>query len=332
MKKFEKDLLIPNQKAENGPAKILVIGSLNMDLAVEIDHIPEVGETILSRGFATVPGGKGANQACAVGRLMGGCAFIGAVGNDGYGKLLQESLHNFRVDTKGLIMKPEKATGMAVVMVNKEGNNSIVVVPGANGGLTPENIAGHRNLIEENDILVMQLEIPLETVLYAAKLAKSLGKTVILDPAPVPEDFPEELYQYIDIMKPNETELARLTGISAKGTGYVRGAEFLRRKGVKNVLVTLGEKGAYLDSEKEGKAEIPACPVKAVDTTAAGDAFTAAVAAKLGEGAALREAAGFAAHVSSIVVTRKGAQSSIPTMEEVNSRNVPETRSGEREA
>ena len=204
-------------------------------------------------------------------------------------------------------------------MVNKEGNNSIVVVPGANGALTPQDIEGHQNLVEESELLVMQLEIPLETVLYAAKLAKSLGKTVILDPAPVPENFPEELYRYIDILKPNETELARLTGISAKGTGYVQGAEALRRKGVKNVLVTLGEKGAYLDSEKEGRAEIPPFPVKAVDTTAAGDAFTAAVAARLAEGNSLWEAAGFAARVSSIVVTRKGAQSSIPSMEEVPS-------------
>ncbi len=319
MKIIESSISIPNKETEKGPAKILVIGSLNMDLAVEVDHIPEVGETILSSSFGAAPGGKGANQACAVGRLVGGCAFIGAVGNDGYGKILQESLQNFRVDTKGLITKPEKATGMAVVMVNKEGNNSIVVVPGANGALTPQDIEGHQNLVEESELLVMQLEIPLETVLYAAKLAKSLGKTVILDPAPVPENFPEELYQYIDILKPNETELARLTGISAKGTGYVQGAEALRRKGVKNVLVTLGEKGAYLDSEKEGRAEIPPFPVKAVDTTAAGDAFTAAVAARLAEGNSLWEAAGFAARVSSIVVTRKGAQSSIPSMEEVPS-------------
>lgn len=240
MKIIESSISIPNKETEKGPAKILVIGSLNMDLAVEVDHIPEVGETILSSSFGAAPGGKGANQACAVGRLVGGCAFIGAVGNDGYGKILQESLQNFRVDTKGLITKPEKATGMAVVMVNKEGNNSIVVVPGANGALTPQDIERHQNLVEESELLVMQLEIPLETVLYAAKLAKSLGKTVILDPAPVPENFPEELYQYIDILKPNETELARLTGISAKGTGYVQGAEALRRKGVKNVLVTLG--------------------------------------------------------------------------------------------
>ena len=319
MKIIESSISIPNKETEKGPAKILVIGSLNMDLAVEVDHIPEVGETILSSSFGAAPGGKGANQACAVGRLVGGCAFIGAVGNDGYGKILQESLQNFRVDTKGLITKPEKATGMAVVMVNKEGNNSIVVVPGANGALTPQDIERHQNLVEESELLVMQLEIPLETVLYAAKLAKSLGKTVILDPAPVPENFPEELYQYIDILKPNETELARLTGISAKGTGYVQGAEALRRKGVKNVLVTLGEKGAYLDSEKEGRAESPPFPVKAVDTTAAGDAFTAAVAARLAEGNSFWEAAGFAARVSSIVVTRKGAQSSIPSMEEVPS-------------
>lgn len=299
---------------------ILVIGSLNMDLTVGVDHIPSVGETILTSSFATIPGGKGANQACAVGRLAGRCAFIGAIGNDGYGKVLQESLHNFQVDTMGLTTKSHEASGMAVVMVNREGNNSIVVIPGANAALTPEDIDRHRGLIEECGLLVMQLEIPLETVLYAAKLAKSMNRRVILDPAPVPGRFPEELYQYIDIMKPNETELAQLTGISAEGTGYVQGAEFLRHKGVKNVLVTLGEKGAYLDSQEEGKEFIPACPADAVDTTAAGDAFTAAVAVRLAEGDSLSEAARFASLVSSIVVTRKGAQSSIPTMEEVCSR------------
>ena len=299
---------------------ILVIGSLNMDLTAGVDHIPAVGETILSNSFATIPGGKGANQACAVGRLAGRCAFIGAIGNDGYGKVLQESLHNFQVDTMGLTTKSHEASGMAVVMVNREGNNSIVVIPGANAALTPEDIDRHRSLIEECGLLVMQLEIPLETVLHAAKLAKSMNRTVILDPAPVPVRFPEELYQYIDIMKPNETELAQLTGISAEGTGYVQGAEFLRKKGVKNVLVTLGEKGAYLDSQEEGKAFIPACPADAVDTTAAGDAFTAAVAVRLAEGDSLSEASRFASLVSSIVVTRKGAQSSIPTMEEVCSR------------
>lgn len=296
---------------------ILVIGSLNMDLAAEVDHIPVVGETILSSSFATVPGGKGANQACAAGRIAGGCAFIGAIGNDGYGKILQESLQNFRVDTRGLTVKSDEPSGMAVVMVNKEGNNSIVVIPGANSALTPEDIARHRDLIEESKILVMQLEIPLETVLYAAKLAKTMGKTVILDPAPVPEKFPEELYRYIDIIKPNETELERLTGHGIQGEDYILGASLLREKGVRNVLVTLGEKGAYFDSETEGKGFIPAHSVKAVDTTAAGDAFTASVAAKLCEGASLREAAEFASKVSSIVVTRKGAQSSIPAWEEI---------------
>ena len=317
MKKLESSISIPNKETEKGPAKILVIGSLNMDLAVEVDHIPEVGETILSSSFGAAPGGKGANQACAVGRLVGGCAFIGAVGNDGYGKILQESLQNFRVDTKGLITKPEKATGMAVVMVNKEGNNSIVVVPGANGALTPQDIEGHQNLVEESELLVMQLEIPLETVLYAAKLAKSLGKTVILDPAPVPENFPEELYRYIDILKPNETELGMLTGISDVTNHLEEAAEVIRNRGGKDLVVTLGEKGVFLASKVYGIRRIPAVKVKAVDTTAAGDAFTAALAYQLLEGRGLLEAAEFANLVSAMVVTRKGAQSSIPSMEEV---------------
>lgn len=301
--------------------KILVIGSLNMDLVTEVEHTPSVGETILSKSFATIPGGKGANQACAVGRIAGSCSFIGAIGDDGYGEILQESLRNFQVDTKGLIKKPGEASGMAVVMVNNDGNNSIVVIPGANAALTPEDIDCHQDLIKKSQILIMQLEIPLETVLHTAKLAKSMGKTVILDPAPVSEIFPEELYQYIDIVKPNETELARLTGIGPEEENYIAGATCLRKKGVKNVLVTLGEKGAYFNSESEGTGFIPAHPVTAVDTTAAGDAFTAAVAIKLCEGTSLRKAAEFASKVSSIVVTRKGAQSSIPSRDEVYCNN-----------
>ena len=165
--------------------------------------------------------------------------------------------------------------------------------------------------------MILQLEIPLDTVCYAAKLAKSLGKTVILDPAPVPEHFPEELYEYVDIVKPNETELGMLTGIAEAQKHLTEAAQVLKARGVKNVLVTLGGDGVYINPESGEEIRIPACKVKAVDTTAAGDSFTAALAAMLLNGESLEAAAEFANRVSAIVVTRKGAQSSIPTIDEV---------------
>ena len=209
------------------------------------------------------------------------------------------------------------ATGLAMITVNKDGDNSIVVVSGANATLSPKDIDDNRELIEACDIVIFQLEIPLETVCYAAKLAKSLGKTVILDPAPVPKEFPEELYKYVDIIKPNETELGMLTGISNAEEHLEEVVELLRGRGAKDILVTLGEKGVYLNEENGTSCRIPALKVEAVDTTAAGDSFTAALAIMLADGKTLAEAAQFANYVSAIVVTRKGAQSSIPMLEEV---------------
>lgn len=297
--------------------KILVIGSLNMDMVMNVDHMPLAGETILCDGMKLVAGGKGANQACAAGRLGTDVTMLGAIGDDAYGKMQIESLKQAGVDVSGLIVKEGVSTGIAFITVNKEGNNSIVVVQGANACFTPEDIESHRKLIEECEIVILQLEIPLDTVLYAVKLAKKLGKTVLLDPAPAPEQFPEELYRYVDIIKPNETELAGLTGVAEAQNHLEKAVQMLKEHGVKNVLVTLGGDGVYLDTEGEKTVRIPAKKVKVVDTTAAGDSFTAALAAMLIEGKTLKEAAEFANQVSAIVVTREGAQSSIPTLQEV---------------
>lgn len=297
--------------------KILIIGSLNMDMVANVDHTPLTGETILTNEITLVSGGKGANQAYAAGKLKADVAMLGAVGEDSYGKALLESLKSAGVDVSSVLKRKDAATGMAFITVNKEGDNSIVVVSGANATLSKDDIDAGRTLIEDTDILLLQMEIPVETVCYAAKLAKSMGKTVILDPAPVPGCFPVELYQYIDVIKPNETELYMLTGMSPEQNSIEEAARWIRDRGVKNVLVTLGELGVYLDSEEFGIRSMPAITVQAVDTTAAGDTFTAAVAVKLAQGEKLPEAAIFANRVSSIVVTRKGAQSSIPELEEV---------------
>ena len=297
--------------------KILVIGSLNIDMVMRVDHMPAVGETILCDGMKLVAGGKGANQACAAGRLGTDVTMLGAIGNDSHGEMQRDSLQRSGVDVSGLITKESVSTGTAFITVNKEGNNSIVVVQGANAQFTPEDIAAHRDLLEECEIVILQLEIPMDTVLYAAKLARTLGKTVILDPAPVPEHFPEELYQYVDIIKPNESELSRLTGIADAQNHLEEAVQIVKDHGVRNVLVTLGGDGVYLDTENEPPVHIPAKKVEVVDTTAAGDSFTAALAAMLLEGKTLKEAAEFANQVSAIVVTREGAQDSIPTLQEV---------------
>ena len=223
--------------------KILVIGSLNIDMVMKVDHMPTVGETILCDGMKLVAGGKGANQACAAGRLGTDVTMLGAIGNDSHGEMQRDSLQRSGVDVSGLITKERVSTGTAFITVNKEGNNSIVVVQGANAQFTPEDIEAHRDLLEECEIVILQLEIPMDTVLYAVKLARTLGKTVILDPAPVPEHFPEELYQYVDIIKPNESELSRLTGIADAQNHLEEAVQIVKAHGVKNVLVTLGGDG-----------------------------------------------------------------------------------------
>ena len=295
--------------------KILVIGSLNVDMVVKVPHMPAAGETILAGNMELVPGGKGANQAYAAGRLGARVTMFGAVGSDSYADIEKNSLASAGVDTSRLLMREGKSTGLAWITVNEAGDNSIVVIPGANATVTEQDIADNEALLRDCDILLCQLEIPLKTVVYAAKRAKELGKTVVLDPAPVPQEFPEELFSYIDIIKPNETEAAQLLGASVNG--YEEASDKLRAKGIKNVLITLGPKGAYINSETEGKHLMPVRQVPVVDTTAAGDSFTAALAVRLAAGSSVVQAVRYANEVAAIVVTRKGAQTSIPSADEV---------------
>jgi len=295
--------------------KILVVGSLNVDMVVRVPHMPVAGETILAEKADTVPGGKGANQAYAAGKLGAQTIMFGAVGNDRYAEIEKKSLQSAGVDVSRLIVRADFDTGLAWITVNDAGDNSIVVVSGANKTLSEKDIADNDDLLHSCDIVLCQMEIPVQTVLCAARRAKELGKTVILDPAPVPKDFPAELYTYVDIIKPNETELSLLTG--AASSDYEKGADILRSRGVKNVIVTLGGAGAFVNSETEGKHMLTVRPVPVVDTTAAGDSFTAALAVRLASGSSLLQAVRYANEVATIVVTRKGAQTSIPTAEEV---------------
>ena len=295
--------------------KILVIGSLNADMVVRVPHIPVAGETILAETADMIPGGKGANQAYAAGKLGAPTVMFGAVGADRYAEIERKSLQSAGVDISHLLVRTDCATGLAWITVNDAGNNSIVVVPGANKTLFEKDIADNDDLLHSCDIILCQLEIPIQTVLYAARRAKELGKTFILDPAPAPRVFPSELYAYIDIIKPNETELSLLTGKDV--SDYENASDMLRTKGVKNVIITLGEKGAFVNSESEGKHLVPARSVPVVDTTAAGDSFTAALAVRFASGSSLLQAVRYATEVAAIVVTRKGAQTSIPSAAEV---------------
>ena len=284
--------------------KILVIGSLNADMVVRVSHIPVAGETILAETVDMIPGGKGANQAYAAGSLGAQTVMFGAVGVDRYAEIEKKSLQSVGVDVS------DCATGLAWITVNDAGDNSIVVVPGANKTLSEKDIADNDDLLHSCDIILCQLEIPIQTVVYAARRAKELGKTFILDPAPAPKVFPSELCAYIDIIKPNETELSLLTGKDV--SDYESASDMLRTKGVKNVIVTLGEKGAFVNSESEGKHLVPARSVPVVDTTAAGDSFTAALAVRLASGSSLLQAVRYATEV------RKGAQTSIPSAAELS--------------
>lgn len=293
------------------------MGSLNMDLTVHLSHFPAVGETILAGGFSQSPGGKGANQAYAIGRLGGSVHFLGAVGDDADGRTLCDNLRQAGVDVEGVLVKPGEKTGRALIYVDSKGDNSIVVLPGTNALLTAEDIQRQQRQLEECSTVLLQMEIPMETIAYTIRAAAALKKRVILDPAPAAGSFPKELYPYIDIIKPNETELGILLGDPDAGKQVELSARQLKEYGVKNVLVTLGEKGVYMDAENGETALIPAHAVKAVDTTAAGDSFSAALAMKLAAGEGLMEAVRYANLVSSIVVTRKGAQASVPSGEEV---------------
>jgi len=295
--------------------KILVIGSINQDIVAKVDHVPVTGETIIAEFGGHFGGGKGANQACAAAKLGGDVTMLGAVGTDSAGKLMLQGLKDSGVNVEHIMRAPRQPTGQAWIILNSEGNNSIIVLSGANTCVDVAYIDSMRSVIARADIIIMQLEVPLETVCHVACLAKSLGKTVILDPAPAISDLPGELLVNIDYAKPNESELELLTGCS--GGDYKKGAKQLLARGCKNVIVSLGAQGVYCHEGDKQPFYRPALPAKVVDTTAAGDAFLAAFALGLARGEGARASIDFAQKVATVVVTRPGAQSSIPTAAEL---------------
>lgn len=287
-----------------------------MDLVVRVADMPRKGETIRSHSYRQIPGGKGANQACACGKLGGSCTFLSVVGQDGMGQTLVESLENAGVHTECMVRHTEP-TGIAIITVADDGDNSIVVVPGANGKCDSAYIGQHRQQIQEADYVMTQLETPAEGVYDLLKWAKEAGKITILNPAPAPDAIPQAVLQGLDYITPNETELEKLTGIATDTQeGIYQAAEKLLEQGVKNVLVTIGARGAFLCNQETAKV-FPTIAVKPVDTTAAGDTFNAGFVVALSQGRSLEEAIAFANAAASISTTRPGAQPSIPTADEV---------------
>lgn len=297
---------------------ILVIGSLNADISISMKKMPVIGETVLGETIQYSNGGKGANQACAIGKLGGSVEMLGCIGNDELGRKQISNLIKYNIKTDNLKIQEEIPTGTAIIYVDKGGKNSIVVVPGANEFCDINYLEKNEKSFIDSEYIILQLEIPMEVVEYSIKKGKELGKTIILNPAPAPENISEEILKNVDYFTPNETELKELAKIEKIDCieDIEKGAKYFLDKGVKNVMVTLGENGVLLVNKKETK-HFPAYKVNAIDTTAAGDCFNGAFVLGLSEGKSIGEAIDFASKASSISVTRKGAQDSIPLREEV---------------
>ncbi|MDQ6418785.1 ribokinase [Paenibacillus sp. LHD-117] len=294
---------------------IAVIGSMNMDIVVKASRFPAGGETIQGDEIHFVPGGKGANQAVALARLGAQATMIGAVGQDGFGRMLLASMIDNGVNGEHIQVKEQIPTGTASITLTPE-ENSIVVVPGANGRLAPADIERIEHVIRSADTVLLQLEIPLETVEYAAKLAESLGKTVILNPAPA-RVLPESLLRRVHYMTPNRTELEALTSLSLSERPLEEAVDVLLAMGVGCVVTTLGSEGAVWKRKGDPMRSQPAYRMAVTDTTGAGDAFNAGLAYEISAGQEIGDAVAFAAKVSGLAVTKFGAQDGMPTLAEV---------------
>lgn len=297
--------------------KVVVVGSSNTDMVVQMPSLPTPGETVLGGEFVQVAGGKGANQAVAAARLGAAVTFVARVGDDALGALAIENFQRDHIRTEHVRRDPERPSGVALIMVDGRGENMIAVASGANNALSTADVDAASDAISTAAVLLLQLETPIGTVKHAARLAKAKGATVILNPAPA-QKLDRELLQHVSVLTPNEKEAEALTGILPVDLASAsRAAEVLQEQGVGSVVITMGERGAFVKTS-EGEELVPGKRVKAVDTTAAGDAFNGAIACALANGVQLGEAVRFANHVAALSVTRMGAQPSLPTLAEVN--------------
>ena len=296
--------------------KITVVGSSNMDLVVKSERIPVTGETILGGDFVMVPGGKGANQAVAAAKLGADVFFIAKLGEDIFGS---QSLSNFKkvgINTTYVTQTKQAPSGVALINIDNNGNNIIIVAPGANGILSPDDVKQAEPDIASSGALVAQLEIPLKTVEFAAEIAHKHNVPFILDPAPA-QQLSAQLLSIVDVLTPNETEAQLLTGIEVKDQDSALAAsKKMLESGIKAVILTMGA-GGFLLAEGDQTKFVPAKKVNPVDSTAAGDVFTGSLATELAAGKTLLDAALFANHAAALSVTKIGAQSSIPALDEV---------------
>jgi ribokinase len=300
-------------------SNIVVIGSLNMDLVALVPRIPHAGETLLGTQYFTAHGGKGANQAYAAAKLGGEVAMLGRVGSDDYGKQMRANLEAAGCDVSG-IKAVEGSSGVAMILVTGTGENSIVVVPGANESYLAADLIADDERLAHARFVLLQLETPLKTVILAAQRAKLRGAQVILDPAPALPELPQDLMRQVDILTPNETEAAQLIGgaptdLSMGDAAAI--AKQLQAKGPRTVIIKMGSRGCLLADGLE-VTQVPTPQVKAIDTTAAGDVFNAALAVACSDGASLLEGCRFAVHAAALSVTRLGAQPSVPSRMELN--------------
>lgn len=300
---------------------IVVVGSINMDLVANVKEIPKKGETCLGFGFSQLPGGKGANQAVAAARLGASVAMVGRLGDDGFGDDLFETLVADNVGVNHVFRTKDETSGMAIITVEESGENNIVVIPGANSKLTESDIDQAMDAITASKVVVAQLETPLSTVKYALEKAKALNKFTILNPAPAAY-LEDDIIRNTDLLTPNETELEILSKMSVNSEeDILQAGKSLLQRGVKKLIVTLGDKGCmYIDQDVH--KSYPALKVKAIDTTAAGDSFTAALAVAICEGRPMDEVIPFATQVGALTVTKFGAQPSLPYRNEINEKEV----------
>ncbi len=302
------------QSMQTPRLKILVIGSSNTDLVVRTPRFPLAGETILGDEFFMTPGGKGANQAVAAVRLGGDVTFVTKIGKDVFGKSTLTALEREGIGTENVVETSEHPSGVAVITVDSKGENTIVVAAGANMQLLPGDISSQ--LIDAAEIILLQLEIPLSTIEYVVSVANTRGTPVVLNPAPAAR-LPDMILKGLFLITPNETEVETLTGIKPATLADLKSAaNFLLRKGVKNVIITLGERGAFLMNEDHALL-VPSPLVTPVDTTAAGDVFNGALITALANGVDLPQACDYACRAASISVTKRGAQTAAPYQNEL---------------